>query len=201
MDYIKGGIIYVSNVRSKRILRIIPYEGSINKITIKNVKTISTSRNIPYDVLENCRDFSYNLMDGFIHLGPLDDEEETSILDNKLKIVIHLEALDALKKNIKSQFIRPLFDEDLYDPVIMYDIHRYETSNVISPLLASMYEYNNLFTNIEHYVSFLKMKYEDFNHQLAYLYNLEKKARKLIENNKFEKFAIILKEEYEKRLI
>ena len=109
MDYIKGGIIYVSNVRSKRILRIIPYEGSIDKITIKNVKTISTSRNIPYDVLENCRDFSYNLMDGFIHLGPLDDEEETSILDNKLKIVIHLEALDALKKNIKSQFIRPLF--------------------------------------------------------------------------------------------
>jgi len=200
-DSFMGALIYADTKEKKRIIKVIPIQYRKTKVVTEGVNTYVCLDEISNDLLQNPNYYSYDLRNGLTYVGGGINEKTGQRLALKKIMINYLEKLENVKHMYKTSFIRPIIEEDLYDPMILYDLDKYEKEGKVSPLLESMYRENKSFTSMNLYVSFLRQRYEDLSYQMAYLHKFEKVVKKLIRKHKFSKAIELMNAEFEKRII
>ena len=185
----------------KRIIKIVPLQYKKTKVVTSGVNTYFYMGELKNDILQNPNFYTFNMREGLIYVGPGIDDKTGQRLALKKIMLNYLEKLENVKLIYRNSFVRPIIDEDFYDPIILYDLDRYERDGKISPLLEAMYRDNKNFTSMDVYVSFLRQRYDDLNYQMAYLLKFERVVKKLIKKHKFSTAMQLMNAEFEKRVV
>lgn len=200
-DSFYGALFYTDTKEKKRIIKVVPLQYKKTKVLAVNINTYVYMGELTNDILQNPNFYTFNMRDGLTYVGPGIDENTGQRLALKKIMLNYLEKLENVKLVYKNSYVRPIIDEDFYDPMILYDLDRYERDGKISPLLEAMYKDNRNFTSMDVFVSFLRQRYDDLSYQMAYLLKFERVVKKLIRKHKFSLAMELMNAEFEKRAI
>lgn len=200
-DSFYGALFYTDTKEKKRIIKVVPLQYKKTKVLAANINTYVYMGELTNDILQNPNFYTFNMRDGLTYVGPGIDENTGQRLALKKIMLNYLEKLENVKLVYKNSYVRPIIDEDFYDPMILYDLDRYERDGKISPLLEAMYKDNRNFTSMDVFVSFLRQRYDDLSYQMAYLLKFERVVKKLIRKHKFSLAMELMNAEFEKRAI